>query len=192
MRCVFIMWFAVLVTSFSGASHSQTIEEAAEACEEAARLIRLDKLDAALDEANWCFESVKQAKQARTLSLLPDEVNGFIAGEVENEGMLGFSSIKRVYSQGGSSVVVSMLTADSGGLAMLATIGINMASGGKKLRVQKRTVFDNSVASGNAEFMVQLKSGGVLNFNSPTVASATVLEFVKAFPIEEIDKALGG
>ncbi len=192
MRLFIMMCCAVVITQFSGVSYSQSIEEAAEACDEAARLIRLDKLDAALDEANWCFESVKQAKQARTLLLLPDEVNGFVAGEVENEGMLGFSSIKRVYTQGDNSVSVSMLTADSGGLAMLATIGINMASGGKKLRVQKRTVFDNSVASGNAEYMVQLKSGGVLNFSSPTVATATVLDFVKAFPIEEIDLALGG
>ena len=56
--------------------------------------------------------------------------------------------------------------------------------------MQRRTVVDTSEAEGSASFLVELRSGGMLNVSSASVPSADVLEFVKAFPIEKLDEAL--
>jgi len=189
---------ALLVTAgglntISTAAFAQTVEESAEACSEAARLIREDKLEEALDEANWCLEGLKQLKQAQTLAVLPDSVSGFVGGDVSNNSVLGMTAIERTYELGADRIQVSMMSVagDSGGFAALAALGMSLGSTGKKHRIQKRTVIDNSGNNGQAEFLVQLKSGGMINVSSKTVKPEAVLDFVRAFPIEEIDIALG-
>ncbi len=184
---------ASIISIASSAALAQTVEESAEACSEAARLIREDKLEDALDEANWCLEGLKQLKQAKTLAVLPDEVNGFIGSEVSNNSILGMTTVERTYQQGGDRVLVSMMTVegDGGGFAAIAAMGMSLGSAGKKHRIQKRTVVDNSGTNGQAEFFIQLKSGGMINISSKTVKPEAVLEFIKAFPIRDIDTALG-
>ena len=91
------------------------------------------------------------------------------------------------------STPICLATGAAGaGLAALAQMGMNLggAGGGRKLRVQKRTVVDMSDEEGQAQYMVQLKSGGMLTVSSPAVPSEDVLEFVRAFPIVELDEAL--
>ena len=177
----------------STVSIAQTVEESAEACSEAARLIREDNLDDALDEANWCLEGLKQLKQAQTLAVLPDEVNGFVGGEVSSNSILGMTTMERSYQQGDTSVLVSMMTVegDGGGFAAIAAMGMGLGAAGKKHRIQKRTVIDNSTASGKAEFIIQMKSGGMINVSSKMLKPEVVLDFIKAFPIKEIDTVLG-
>jgi len=68
---------------------------------------------------------------------------------------------------------------------------MSLGSTGKKHRIQKRTVIDNSGNNGQAEFLIQLKSGGMINVSSKTVKPEAVLDFIRAFPIEDIDTALG-
>ena len=183
---------AAVILGFSSQSIAQTVEESAEACNEAARLIREGSLDDAQDEADWCLEGLKQLKQAKTLAVLPDEVDGFVGGEVSSEGILGMTTIKREYVQDNASVLVSMMTinGDSGGFAALASMGMSLGATGKKHRIQKRTVFDNSTLNGQSEFFIQLKSGGMINVTSKTLTPELVLEFIKAFPIKDIDTAL--
>ena len=194
MKNHLVFLLALVTTSIiSTASFAQTVEESAEACSEAARLIKEDRLEDALDEANWCLEGLKQLKQAKTLAVLPNEVNGFVGSEVSNNSILGMTTIERTYQQGGDRVLVSMMTVegDGGGFAAIAAMGMSLGSAGKKHRIQKRTVVDNSSSNGQAEFFIQLKSGGMINVSSKTVKPDAVLEFIKAFPIEEIDTALG-
>ncbi|MEE9334535.1 MAG: hypothetical protein V3U65_10640 [Granulosicoccaceae bacterium] len=183
----------VITVVMSSISIAQTVEESAEACSEAARLIKEDKLDDALDEANWCLEGLKQLKQSKTLAVLPDEVNGFVGSEVSSNSLLGMTTMERTYQQGDTSVLVSMMSVegDGGGFAAIAAMGMSLGSAGKKYRVQKRTVVDNSTASGKAEYIVQMKSGGMINVSSKTLGSETVLDFIRAFPIKDIDEALG-
>lgn len=171
---------------------AQSAEEAATACTEAARLIGEDDLVGALDEAKWCVESLQQLRQQITLTVFPDAVDGFEGGELDNQSAMGMTIIERIYSKEGNEVSVSLTTGMAGGgLAALAQLGMGMGAGsGKKLRVQKRTVLDMSEPGGEAQYMVQLKSGGMLNISSSDLDAEGLLPFIKAFPIAELDDAL--
>ena len=155
---------------------AQSAEEAATACTEAARLI------GALDEAKWCVESLQQLRQQATLTVFPDAVDGFEGGEIDNQSAMGMTIIERRYSKDGQDVGVSLTTGMAGGgLAALAQLGMGMGAGsGKKIRVQKRTVLDMSEPGGEAQYMVQLKSGGMLNITSSDLDAEALLPFVSA------------
>lgn len=173
-------------------STTQSAEEAAAACTEAARLIRDDDLTGAMDEAEWCLESLRQLRQNATLTLFPDVVEGFRGEEIDNQSAMGMTIIQRNYVRDGESVSVSLTTGVAGGgLAALAQLGMGMGAGsGNKIRVQKRTVLDMSQAGGESQYMVQLKSGGMLTISSNDIAAEPLLDFVKAFPIADLDDAL--
>ncbi|MBX2838792.1 MAG: hypothetical protein KTR35_18175 [Gammaproteobacteria bacterium] len=188
--------FLSMCVLFSAMAQDVDVDEAAAACIEAARLMQEDQdYDGALEEASWCVEGLKQIKQAQTLAVFPDEVEGFVGGEVSNESMLGMNMIERTYQKENNSIKISLMAGGSGagasGLAALAQLGMGLggAGGGKKIRVQKRTVIDSSEGS-NSAFMVQLKSGGMMNVESSTVSRDETLEFLRIFPIAEIDDAL--
>ena len=187
---------AALVATFalapSGTVVAQGTEDAAAACLEAARLIDEDDVDGALDEARWCVESLEQVRQQRTLTVFPDEVEGFAGGELDNQSAMGMTMMERVYRRGDDEVSVQLATGAAGtGLAAIAQMGMSLGSGsGKKLRVQKRTVVDMSEGEGEASYLVQLKSGGMLTIGSSTLGRDALLEFVRAFPIVELDETL--
>ena len=187
---------AALFSSVNSAQ-AQTAEDASAACLEAARMIEENDFANALDEAKWCVESLEQLKRERTFTVFPDEIDGFVAGELRNESALGMSMIEREYSRDGDIISVSLVSGvagggfGAGGLAALAQLGLGAGGAGKKIRVQKRTVIDMSESSGNAQFLVQLKSTqGMLTISSDNLSSEEVLTFVRAFPIKDLDEAL--
>lgn len=184
--------FVLMGLVASSAANAQSREETAQACQDAAVLLQENDIDGALDEARWCVEGLEQLKRNATLEALPDEVLSFAGGEVSNQSALGMTMLERVYESDADSVTVSLTTgAASGGLAALAQMGLSLgASGGKKMRIQKRTVFDMTEPGGDAQFLVQLKSGGMLNISSSNVSRDGLLAFVEAFPIIAIDEAL--
>jgi len=171
---------------------AQTAEDASAACTEASRLIEDEDFVGALDEAEWCVESLRQLKQQRTLTVFPDDVDGFSGGEIDNQSAMGMTIIERQYTRDDQSVSVSLTGGVAGGgLAALAQFASGMGgAGGKKMRVQKRTVIDMSDEGGQAEFMVQLKSGGMLMISSDDMDSDALIGFVRAFPIEKLDDSL--
>lgn len=170
---------------------AQTAEDASAACTEAARLIGEEDFVGALDEAKWCVESLQQIKQQAMLTVFPDTVESFSGGELDNQSAMGMTILERTYSSDEGDVNVSLTTGVAGGgLAALAQLGMGMGAGsGKKMRIQKRTVLDMS-DGGETQYMVQLKSGGMLNITSNDLNPDALLPFVKAFPIAELDDAL--
>jgi hypothetical protein len=163
---------------------AQTAEEAATACTEAARLISEEEdLVGALDEAQWCVESLQQLKQQRTLTVFPESVDGYSGGELNNQSAMGMTIIERTYSLDDKRVEVALTTGIAGGgLAALAQLGMGMGAGsGQKMRIQKRTVIDMSDENGESKYMVQLKSGGMLTISSGDLDADGLLPFVKAF-----------
>lgn len=170
---------------------ASSAEEAATACTEAARLIQEDDLVGALDEAKWCVESLEQLKQQATLTVFPDMVENFEGGELNNQSAMGMTILERTYSLDGKEFSVALTTGVAGGgLAALAQLGMGMGgAGGKKMRIQKRTVIDMS-QPGDAQYMVQLKSGGMLTLSSADLSAEELLPYVKGFPIAELDDAL--
>jgi hypothetical protein len=179
----------------AGASAAQQGElaQASAACAEAVRLIEIDDSAGALEEARWCVESLEQWKQQQTLTLLPDFIDDYTAGELQNSSAMGMTIIERTYTNSDSSVSVSLTSgAASSGLAALAQLGMELGNTGtgKKTRVQKRTVINMSQPGAGSEYMVQLKSGGMLTVNSTTLDEMELLDFIRSFPIVEIDDGI--
>ncbi len=177
-------------------AQANVVDEAASACVESARLITEDDdLDAAIEEATWCLTSLKQLKEEITLSLLPDELDGFEGGDIENQNVLGMVTVSRVYTRDGESLTVSMLTGGAGalgGLGQLAQLsqmfGAETSGSSKKLRIQRRTVLASD-EGGTGSLSVELKNGGTLQVESQDLDSDELVEFMREFPIAEIDDA---
>lgn len=184
---------ALLATTVMSTQPVIAQDDPADACIEAARLMREDNdLVGALDEARWCVEGLEQLKQQQTLAVLPDEVDGFKGGETSSEKVLGMSMIEREYKRDNSAIEVSLTGAGGagGGLAAIAQMGMKLgAQTGKKMRIQRRTVVDMSEGT-SPTFMIQLRSGSVLNISSSNTDYDTTLSFIKAFPIADLDDAL--
>jgi len=180
---------AILIITSTFVQPSLAQDTPAETCQAAAKLAKEGDIDGAIEEARWCLEGLEQIKQEQSSAVFPDKINGFTGGELQANSAMGMQVISRDYVKGDQTISVT-LTGGSGqgvgGFAALAQMG--MMGGGKKIRVQSRTVVDASQGD-SVSFMASLKSGGVLNFESYDADNATVLEFVKAFPIAELDEA---
>lgn len=186
--------FSVAVALLLSGSYvnAQSAEDAAAACIEASTLIGEKDYVGALDEAEWCVESLRQLKQQRTLTVFPDTVDGFEGGELNNQSAMGMTVIERIYVLDGQSVKVALTGGVAGGgLAAIAQFASGMSGvGGTKTRIQKRTVVDMSNEGGDAEFMVQMKSGGMLMISSGDLNGEAVLGFIRKFPIEQLDDSM--
>lgn len=188
--------FALLVMTLATTlpmtvAHAQ--DSAAEACEEAARLLRdSDDLVGALAEAQWCLDGIKEMQDKQTLAVFPDNVGDFTGEEPTRESAFGMSLISRNYNSGSDQIKVSMAQGALAGqgLAALANLAAQFAGdSSRKFRVQRRTVIQLE-ESGDQMFSVQLRSGGLLNVGSNSASLETVKEFLEALPIAEIDDAL--
>ena len=159
------------------------------ACRQAAVYFEDGDLEGALDEARWCVESLEQIKQQQTLSLFPDELGGYVGGELSSQNTMGMTIMNRTYSSDSDTIDVTLTGGGAAAAGMAALMQFGASGQGKKMRVQRRTVMDMS-EPGNAQFIVQMKSSGMLTFESSSVDGETVLAFVKEFPIADIDDAL--
>lgn len=187
-----VLTIGAVLTVGSPVSATETAETIT-ACEDAGKLLAENDIDGALEEAKWCLEGIEQLKQNQTLAVFPDEVMDFIGGEIDKQEALGIKMIERDYVKDNESIKVSLAGggAASAGLAALAGLGLNLGDGAKKkIRVQRLTLLDMS-DGGSAQYMVKLKSGLMLTISSDNVDAEKTLEFVRAFPLAELDAALG-
>lgn len=165
-------------------------EDPSASCGEAVKLFQQQDINGALEEARWCVEALEQLKQQQATSLFPDQIAGFIGGEIQNQKAMGFSMIERNYNKDGQTITVGLNKGSGqgmGGFAAIAQMG--MMGAGKKLRIQRRMVTDMTEGS-SVQFMLSLKSGGMLRFESSNTDHATVLDFAQQFPIAELDESL--
>lgn len=183
----------------SSVASANDIDEVAQACMDAAKLIQDDDdLEGAIEEATWCLTGLKQLREEIKLSLLPDELEGFTGGEITNQNVMGMAIIEREYTRDNDSVSVMLTGASSGGAGALGELGKLFgameganasASGGKKVRIQKRTavVLDDG---GRGTVTITLKSGGSLKAESGELSSDELVIFMREFPIAELDDAM--
>jgi len=188
-----VLFCSVMVAYSSQLSAQESKDDTIAACEEAARFLEEGDIDAALDEAEWCREGLLQMKQSQTLAVFPDEVGGYKGREVTNDNVLGMVTMGREYQNGGKTIDLQLV---SGGIAGLGSLGqlfnsLGSIAGvdGEKIRIQRRTVV-NSSDDTNTLLTVSLKSGGMLTVKSSTVSGDDAVEFLRAFPIKELDEAL--
>lgn len=193
----------ILLTGLSPyVASANAVDDAADACIEAARLIREeDDISGAIEEAEWCLEGMTQLKEEIKLSLLPDEIEGFVGGEISNQNVLGMSVIERDYTRDDESLKLAITTSGSGGgaggLGALGELGklfenagaMGGAATGRKVRVQKRTVLASD-DGGEGSLNVTLKSGGSLSITSQQLDSEELLDFLRSFPLADLDDAL--
>lgn len=185
------------------AADKNAVDEAAQACIDAAQLIQEeDDLEGAIEEATWCLTGLKQLQEEIKLSIFPDELNGYTGGDINNQSLMGMTIIERDYSRDSKTISLSLTTSGggggdaAGGLGALAELGKLFgamenagASGGKKIRIQKRTVIVAD-EGGMGILNVQLKSGGTLKVQSSDLHSDELVEFMREFPIIELDDAM--
>jgi len=188
-----VLFCGAMATYSSQLSAQESKADTIAACEEAARLLEDGDIDAALDEAEWCREGLLQMKQSQTLAVFPDEVGDYKGGEVTNDDVLGMVTMGRVYQNDGKSLDLQLVSGGIAGIGSLGqlfnSLGSLAGADGEKIRIQRRTVVNSSDDS-NTLLTVTLKSGGMLTVKSSTVSGDAAVEFLKAFPIKELDEAL--
>ncbi len=185
-KMVFLILGATLLSSAALAEDSPE-----KVCKSAAELYNDGDLEGALEEAKWCVTLLEQEKQAATNQFFKDEINGFVGGELEQQNAMGFMMTNRSYEKDGMLIDVNLSAGSAGGAmqAFSAIAQLGMQSGaGKKMRIQKRTAMASN-DGGSATVTITLKSGGMLQFESRDVSLDTVVEFAKAFPVEDLDNA---
>ncbi len=159
-------------------------------CSSAATLAKEGDIAGALEEARWCVTQLEQLMQQQVSSFFPDEVNGYTAGEIKKEQVMGMTMIERNYSKDDNTISVSLTGGGSSGSAnafsALALMGMQMGGMGQKIRIQKRSaaVIDEN---NSVQVVVTLKSGGMLTFESREASSDTVVAFAKKFPVAKLD-----
>lgn len=165
-------------------------DDPVETCSSAANLAKEGDIAGALEEARWCVTQLEQLMQDEVSSFFPDDVNGYAAGKIVKEQVMGMSMIDCDYSKDGKVISVSLTFGDASGsanpLSAIAKMGMQMGGMGQKIRIQKRSaviVDENS----SAQVIVTLKSGGILTFESRDEPSDTVVGFAKKFPVAELD-----
>jgi len=181
---------SALLTGLANATESK--EDTVAACLEAGKLLQENDLDGALDEAEWCREGIQQLKQKQTLAVFPDNVGGFTGDTVEQSNALGMLSLSRKYSKGDEQIILELVSGSMGGLGsltQLAQVFGSLGQGQEKMRIQRRTVRVSS-EGGNVELNVQLRSGGMLAVKSSSVSKDDLVQFLKDFPLVELDDSL--
>ncbi len=195
--------FGLILAAAQSGVNADPVDDAAQACIDAATLIKEeDDLEGAIEEATWCLTGLTQLREEIKLSLFPDELNGYTGGEIDNENALGLNVIKRSYTQDSRTIDVALTTTNANGAGALGALGelgklfgaMESAGGmginsGKKIRIQKRTVIVSETA-GQGSLNIQLKSGGSLTVESTQLNSDALVEFMRDFPIAELDDAM--
>ena len=165
-------------------------ENPSEICSSAANLAKEGDIAGALEEARWCVTQLEQMMQEQVSSFFPDEVNGYTAGKIKKEQVMGMAIIECNYSKDDNAISVSLTGGGSSGSAnafsSIAMMGMQMGGMGQKIRIQKRSavIVDENNSS---QVVVTLKSGGVLTFESRGTSSDTVVAFAKKFPVAKLD-----
>ncbi len=169
-------------------------DDPAAVCASAASLAKEGDIAGALEEARWCVTQLEQLMQQQVSSFFPDEVNGYAAGEIKKEQVMGMTMIERDYSKNDNVISVSLTGGGTSGPAnafsALAMMGMQMGGMGQKVRIQKRsaTVIDDN---SSVQVVVTLKSGGILTFESQGASVDTVVAFAKEFPVAKLDDSRG-
>lgn len=161
-------------------------------CNSAAELFQDGDIEGALEEARWCVTLLEQMQQSQINQFFPDEVEGFSGDELDQQSTMGFKVTTRNYVKGNQSINVSLNGGSTdtamGAFSALAQFGMQ-AGGGEKMRIQRRT--GQMVKEGDQiTLTINMKSGGMLVFETYDVNKDALTAFAKAFPIADLDDAI--
>lgn len=184
----------LLFTAFllAGTSLTALADDSPEnVCKNAAQLYKDGDLEAALEDARWCVSLMEQEKQNQTNTHFKNEIDGYTAGQIQQQSAMGMVMISREYQKGGKRINVEMSGGASGAaasaLSMLSQFGMQSGSG-RKTRIQQRTAMITE-ERGSVTIAVTLRSGGFLTFSSSDLNAQQALAFARKFPIKALDES---
>lgn len=156
-------------------------------CRQAAELFESGDVNAAIEEAKWCLESLEQIAQNRKSEVFPAELAGWTRGEVSQQKAMGFSNIEVAYQRDGKRIQINYTGGGGGGMAaMFSQMG--MAGAGRKIRLGRYTGMVMEQGERN-EIMIGLKmTPGMINLESDNASLDEMIEFAQALPVAEIDQ----
>ncbi len=172
--------FVLFAFTFSGGTYAQ-VPEAVEGCQMAIDAFESDP-EQALEDARWCVEQLEQLQQDKEALKFRDEIAGFTAGPLNQEKMMGMSTISRTYSKDGVEISAQKIgvSDSSNPLSALGAFAQMGAAGGRKVRIAGHT--GSVMTQGNkVTLILSLKEGGSFTFESSTANAEQVTKFAKAF-----------
>ena len=179
---------ALVLASASG--HTQTSnDDVAAACSEAARLIADNDINGAFEEAQWCFESVRQLRQQQTMDIFPDAVGDFVGDQVEDSSAMGMIIIERSYTKGNQRLNIKLGVGGMVSAAAQMATAMMMIPGITRKRVGSFTVVQMPNEGG--QYLIDLENDASLIITTDSVDADGVMEFLRQFPIEQLEKSVG-
>ena len=169
--------------------HAQTnLDDISAACSAAGNLVTNNDINAAYEEAQWCFESVRQLRQQQTIAVFPDAIDGFIGDEVDDSSAMGMTIIERSYSKGDQRL--NVLLGVGGTMSAIANMASTMMVPGiTKRRVGSFTVWQ--MPNDDEQYLIGLDGNASITITSYSVDADKVMDFIRQFPIEQLERSIG-
>ncbi len=170
--------FAVASLLMFAAETAWAVAEPVAACQDAVNAFDKDPAQA-LEDARWCVEQLEQLEQDQQAGLFREEVAGYRRGAVEQQKVMGMSSIIATYTKAAESIKVTRLGASDGSNPMAALAGLAQFGGGRKVRIDGNTgtLMDQN---GRVVLSLTLREGGSMMFE----ATGSTMDAVQAFATE--------
>jgi hypothetical protein len=156
----------------------------------------------ALEELEWARKELEKLHTRRLQSFFPDQLGEYKGAPAEVNGALGFTNVERRYSNGSSSVTVSLIGQSggaAGGLGGLAALGkmaamFGQQAGQDSFRISGRTaILNKTPGSSSADLTVFLDSGSMLKIEDATNGDTAVLRsLAEKLDIGGLEKYLKG
>ena len=189
LRILAVSTLTTLVLASTSGHAQVNNEEVSTTCSEAARLIADNDINGAFEEAQWCFESVRQLKQQQTIAIFPDSIDGFVGDQIEDNSAMGMVMIERSYSRGEQQLSVQLGVGPMISAAAQMASAMTMVPGITRKRVGSFTV--TQMPNSEGEFMVALENDASLIITTDSVDSDVVMDFLRQFPIEQLENSIG-
>ncbi len=154
----------------------------------------------ALEELSWARKEIEKLHVKKLVSLIPDQLAGYVAEPTKTDGALGFTSIERVYKQGNANMQLNItvgtgsVNRQMGGLAGLGRMAAMMgggAPGSETIRIDGLTASVEARGSNNT-ITVFLNSGSILELRGNQTSVDTLKEAVKSLNLSKLDSYLAG
>lgn len=146
-----------------------------ESCQEAIEYYQEGELGSAAESADICASEMKEMQQHQAASSFPDEVDGFVGGEIDRQNVMGFNQIERIYTKEGVGRIT--VTLSGGQMAGMMQMAINVS--GRKTKLGKHS---GHILSQNGDNSIYVPMGeAALNMQSQDVAVKIMKRFGKRF-----------
>lgn len=173
------MRFVLVTLLFIASSAYASVPAPVAACQDAIDNFE-DNPEQALDDARWCVEQLEQLQQDKQAEQFRDEVAGYTRGSVDQQKMMGMTSIIATYTGDGKAIKVTRMGAADGANPLSALANLAQYGGGRKIRIDGNTgsLMDQN---GKVTLTLTLKEGGTMMFESSNAAASDVQAFATAF-----------